>query len=237
MPWKKYSQRSSMKKRPFKRRRTGTKKAMMYSIAKRVVSRQQETKYYDIQQAGALGISNVGTGVNLSSFIAQGDTQITRDGTVLVNKGILFSFLISGHAQALIPSQRMRIMVVRAYAENLATVGTTDILQYTATSLTTVSPKQYNTRSKYKIMYDKTFSLASGWIGIPVANAVSPLIPGYPDVKVKRMFLKFNHKTTYDANGTQVRDGAIYLFFFSDYAAAATNPEIIYSARYFFTDS
>lgn len=208
----------------------------MYRIAKQVVSKQQEMKYYDINQAGAISILDTGSVINLSSFIALGDTQSARDGSVLMNKGILFSYMVTGNLNTLVASQRARIIIFRCYSENLATIAPVDIIQYVGSTISTISPKQYNTRSKYKILYDKTHNLASGWVGIPGATAGAPATtPGFHDVAVRRRYIKFNHKTTYDANATNIRDGGIYLLYISD--VATSHPSFVYSVRYFFTDS
>lgn len=205
---------------------------MMYQIARRVVQRTQELKFSDYNNAN--NISYNGNMIALSTAIAQGDTQNTRDGTIIQNRGVSIHYTVAGNVSAPYPTQTIRVMIVRSFVENNNLLTPGELLQNIGTVTSALSHKNFNLRSKYKVYYDKTHIVASGGNVYPVAT---PSMPGYPTEITRHAFVKLKFKTTYDGTGIQIKNGCLYLFAISNDAPSGAAAVLAYNTRLYFTDS
>lgn len=208
-----------------------TLRKKIYTIARSVVNKNQELKYYDHRVTTT--VSYNGYVLNLTAQIAQGDTQFSRDGSRLMNKGIKLNYEVTSAVLYVGVVQNLRVMIVRTFADNGVTLPAADLIQYPGGIDAVISPYSYNKSRRYKVLYDKIHVLSAGSTGVPAATT----IPGYPSSAIRRVFKKLNYPTQYEAGTTGVNDGGLYMFCFSDEAAGANNPVIHFVARHYYTDA
>lgn len=120
--------------------------------AEKVILRDSEIKYHNTQYDG--GIDNAGIIYDLSA-VAQGDTDITRDGDRLMPTTMDLAFLLNGETH----SGVSRLIVFRWFNNDTPTPSL--ILNTTGTSYSTVSPYYHDYKDKFNILLDKSLVVSN----------------------------------------------------------------------------
>lgn len=202
----------------------------MYRIAKRVVRSNQELKYIDYTSTNTYDYN--GAIIDVTSYVAQGDTINTRDGSKIKLRGMKVTAEFIGNQNSGFLDQNIRFLVVRGHAENntAMTVGT--VLQATGSAQILISPYYFQTSKRYKIIDDKRFYMASGYSAL-----ATPAPAPYRPRQYYSRFYKFSHDVTYLTTGTNIMDGGVYIIACSDEANSIYNPGMYFTVRLYFTDS
>ena len=118
----------------------------------------------------------------------------------------------------------MRVLFVRGYNENGTPLTLGTVLQYTGSAYAITSPYNYDNSSKYKVLYDKVWTLSSG-----------AGVTGSTPARCLRISKKLGHEIQWSANTTTVLDGGLCVFFISD--VSLNPPSVQYQTRVYFTDA
>ncbi|WP_445775568.1 hypothetical protein [Shewanella sp.] len=168
----------------------------------------------------AIGIINcpaAGTMIGLNQ-VAQGDTEITRDGEQIKAVSLYIKAVLTINAAA--TASQIRVIIFKAPMLVTATTPTpADLLE----AVTVISPLNRNVYKKYRIMYDKTFTLDS--------NGVQS--------RTIKYFKKFvNLKLRYQGGGaliTDMRENALFCLVIG--SEAVNEPTINIYSRIRFIDN
>lgn len=182
-------------------------------ISKRVLSTNQEHKYFDYNFNNN-GVDYDGTTFYISD-IAQGDTDTTRVGDQLMPTSLLMNLALTvGDTTNL-----MRIVVVR-WRTNVSTLAVGNIFTYLGVQWAPESPFHHDGRSQFEVLHDSLHALASA----------------YRPVIILRKRLRLAKKAIKFSAGSTTASDKILLIAVSDSAAAA-HPTIQGYTRLNFTDS
>lgn len=180
-------------------------------IAKSVIAKQSELKYFDT----TLGVSaDISGSLGCLSLVPQGDTDITRDGDQLYAT----SMQIKGYLNCTDATNQFRIIVFKYKPE--ATPINDDILaSATKGSINYVNaPYHHDGRSQFVVLSDRMYSLA-------LTNTPKPHF---------NLNIKLNNKIKYSAGGTTGYNQIWYMII-SD-SAVATHPYVQMTSRLRFRD-
>lgn len=95
----------------------------------------------------------------LLTGMAQGATDITRNGdSIMMKYNYLKGYMVYNHADSPI-THRVRIMIVRDMNNNATAPTAAQLLATTGANLVLVSPHNKDNTDRYKVLYDKLFTL------------------------------------------------------------------------------
>jgi len=175
-------------------------------------------KKYKANSIPQTAVDFTGSLVDFHATIAQGDTDITRDGDQLWTRSFEFNYISIG----VDTTNAMRILIF--IWKPTSTPVVTDILAFgNGTNVAPGSPYNHDRRSDFYILYDALHSYS---LGGPDCISKKILIYKIPT---------YLRKAQYVNQGT-VGANHIYVLFISD-SAAATHPTIAYNSKLNFTDA
>ncbi len=189
-------------------------KAQVKQMIKSALSETQELKIHIVQSTASVDYG--GTIIDLSS-IAQGDSDITRDGDRILVKEVDFrSFVSPGDATNL-----MRIILFQWVPDSATTTPlVTNVVQTTGSSTAPVSYRSIDFVKAVKIFHDEIVKVDT-----------------YHLIELGKHVI---HKRGYDPQiqftGATSRTNGIYMMVISD-SAAANHPSIGYYCTLRYTDS
>lgn len=181
-------------------------------IAKKVVYKQAENKYFDT----LTGVSYTDVGIMIDlSLVPQGDTDITRDGDQLYAT----SLQIRGYLTVADNTNVARVIVFRWKCDSVPLNDNILDTTYKGSVNYVNSGYHHDGRSDFVVLSDKTYNMQLG-----------------TNRSQMRYYLnkKLNHKINYNA-GTTAGRNKIYMFVISDSAAIA-HPTINTITRLNFRD-
>lgn len=144
-------------KRKFKR------KAKVPKPVKTYVKKEFD-KLVEDKQAGGLiaGFDSSYTGTyTLLNGVAQGTNQGQRIGMQLKNKYLILRLIMNQNAGFVGLSERIRVMLIWDKQPNGAAPTANQLLTITAAGQAFISPININASKRYRIVYDKLYSLQS----------------------------------------------------------------------------
>jgi len=207
-----------MPRKPFvlgRRKRAATKKVATKGYVKKMLDKAQEIKFYD--ESGTVSLSTSGS-VFCVSDLAQGDTDITRDG----DKIVLKSMQLRGTMTLADTSNIIRIIVFQWFPVDTASDPTADDILQTTGTFGIVSAYQHDQRNQYHILADRTYTLTT---------ASQP----YRHWQIKIPFKYVKKQATFLAGGVYGANH-IHILMISDSAAVA-DPTCSFYSRIYYTDS
>lgn len=182
-------------------------------LAQKVKLQAPELKYYDNESSGAVLTT---ASVTKLSNMAQGDTEVTREGKEVVARSLHCRGYITQHASASWTNVRCMIVLDREY--DGADPGITDILD----SSYAYSYLNMSKAGRFQVLWDKTFLLSSG-----IKDSVQ--------FKINK---KLRHKVKYqgtDGTAASLESGQLLFIRFSD--EATNTPTLSLESRFRFMDS
>lgn len=185
-------------------------------IVKSIVAHNTELKYFDT--AAANSVDYAGSFYDLTA-LAQGDTDVTRDGDKLTLRKLKAKLSISlGDTTNL-----FRIVYFRWKQNNISVTPTQSYFSnpYTNNINCTYAPQNWDTHDNFQILYDRTFTLNT---------YTHPQRLITVNLKLSKL-----PKVAYDAGSTS-GNNHIYLYLVSD-SAAAVHPTVNMINRISFVDS
>ncbi len=184
------------------------------NMAKKALSLMNvEFKFRDIESSTA--VSTTATS-NLLSGIAQGDTDITRDGSSckIVSLGIRGNITINASAVA----SEVRLLIVLDKQTNQATFAIGDLLA----TANTIGFRNLDNNTRFRVLWDQRFNLSD---------------QGPKIVKFQK-FMKLQIKQKFDGTGATVADltqNSIHIFKIS--TEATNTPTVTFFSRVKFIDN
>jgi hypothetical protein len=163
------------------------------------------------------------------NLVAQGTDFTNRIGRQIMNKSILFRASVQNNQANDTPGDIVRIMLIYDDQPNsaVAVPAVTDIL----TTADIFSGINLNNRDRFKVLYDKRFTLPSG------VYSAGTLTVGSPVPKYVEKFIKLNHPTIFSGTGgtiASIGSGSLLMLNLSTQNTATT---LTHYARVRFTDS
>ncbi len=178
-----------------------------------------EYKRHDVQLT-TTATSSTAT-INQLTNIAQGDSDLTRDGSDIVIKRIELKYFITQHATASITY--VRVMLVQDTQTNEAIYAAADLLEDVTANDAIVSPLLWFKKRRFKVLYDRTHALSDVWKIITEMHTIN---------------LGLNMKVVYDASTPSIADVITNSLSFFTISTEATNtPSITFFSRVFFIDN
>lgn len=206
-----------MPKRHYRKRRIQKRKtdhSKLLKLIRTVQVQKPELKYYDLSLSSTPDYN--GTIVNFMNSITQGDTQNQRNGSKIRLHSIQFKGVITGNVAANAVSQVVRFMIILGKNENTTNLTVPNVLQLTGSVNTPYSPYNWDQRSKFDILRDRTFIVPSGEaVGAATTTNISA---GYRPTYVK-MYKRLNKVVTFNAATTNIINHGLYYCFASDSSA------------------
>lgn len=182
-------------------------------FVKKYLAKNQELKFFAVEN-GVTAVDFSGTIYDLSG-IAQGDTDVTRDGDEIMPK----SLNIRGSMVIADSTNVMRFIVFRWLQSTTPVV--TDILGVGVGSLFgPYAPYNVDSRQKFNVLYDKIQELGSTSQQVALINKFLPLA----------------QKSVQYSAGTTTGTNKIWALAISD-SGAASHPGIAFTHELRFTDS
>lgn len=155
-----------------------------------------ERKFLDTTQA-ATTQTNVATIAPLS-YIAEGDDYNSRDGHSILTQGMLFRMRMTANSTAVVNFIRVMVFIDKEMNGTAPVVG--DILEATTDYL---SPIQHDAGKRFKILFDRIFSLDYNGRGTAAINK----------------WFRINHHIKYTgttAAAASSKEGQLYVLTLSD---------------------
>lgn len=209
-----------MPRKPFvlgRKRKSAKKKVATKQYVKNMLNKVQEIKYYD--EADTIAISTTGSVVCVSDM-AQGDTDITRDGDKIILKSMQLRGTMAYAAADV--NNLIRIIVFQWFpVDTAADPSAAAILQQTGT-FGIVSPYNHDQRNQFHILADRTFLL----------NSASYPYKGW---KMNIPFKYVKKQATFLAGGVYGANH-LHILFISD-SSAVSDPSVSFYSRVYYTDS
>ncbi len=214
MPYRSFRRRRRM---PMRRRRRFKRKPMTVARVKRIVG--AELKFFDLGVAtsdiptvtGQIHtITNIGVGTNQSQRIGNWISAVTWMGTIT----------LQGNSAAAVETAQYRVGCIQwRENQNVDPIELKDFMQDTS-----APHQQYSVQGKgsFKVLWSR--------IGILSNDENNPQFQ-----KMLRFYVKPRSKVLYD--GATFRKYHLFLFAYSDTAAAANPPTIMFDMRLRYTDS
>lgn len=195
--------------------------------AKKVLSKQLETKFHDIHYHDTTGVSYAGTAYGLIDGINQGigDNQVIGDRIRPV--GIRIGWKAS-NASTGDNTQLFRIVVVQFKGVTSAP-SASGIFQSTSNVEAPLSPYDAAYNDTFRVLYDKTFSMVAGTSTSTKTGVI----------KINQRQLR-NLNITWDGSSPpaplRYENGALYMFTISD-SSVSSHPEFDYDSRVYYKDA
>lgn len=127
-------------------------KAISRREAQKVLLNLSEIKYHNTTNTGA--VDYAGMCYDLSA-VAQGDTDITRDGDALLPTSLDIGLMINGETH----SGVYRLIIFRWFNNDSPTPSL--ILNTVSSSYSTVSPYYHDYKQKFNILLDRSFKVSN----------------------------------------------------------------------------
>lgn len=204
-----------------RRRRNRKGKSKPSSLARRVrrLEQSREVKFFTSGPT-ATACNELGNIYNIVNDVAQGDSQVQRDGSSVYNKSMDLDLWITRNSTATVP-QIVRVIVLNDKQDDLAVADFWGSVA-AGSSYNWMEGKLSEFRFSSKVLYDRTFNLNE-------ATNISYVVK-------KKIPLGFS--TQYDASSTTINNNSIKIFAISSSTAAgALLPTVVYRTRVHFTDS
>lgn len=225
MPVRKYK-----RTRRIRRRNVRAKKAPMYrKLAK------PEVKNYDYAFNNS-SITYSGAITEILTNIAQGYQEQQHVGSSIRLKGVNMRFALTAGSSSAFFTNTVRFMLLLGKYENATALNIANVLQTTGASTAPHSLYVYDQRSKYKVLWDKTYQLSTGYVpAIYSGSGASNLNPGFKNtVYVKKYIPLRGIMTKYNLNTATILNHGLYWLVISD--VAASGPSILGYARITYSD-
>lgn len=214
MAYKRYGRKRYRKR--YRQRRGGNS---MWNIAKKaangIVKYYLNPEYKFLDNSGQVNPSSTGQVISGNGLIAQGDTDITRDGNSIKVTSWLHRITLEKNASA--TSTRFRIILFSDVSSAGAVPAVTDLLQ----TASVISPLNRVNGSRFHVLQDKTC----------VLDTDTPQ-------KVFEFYKKMQHHIKYldgTANTTSLGQGSLYVLILSN--EATNTPTMNYYSRMRFLDN
>ncbi len=124
-----------------------------YSMAKKALSLiNTEFKLKDTVELGLVIVDGVGVIKQLTN-VAQGDTNVTREGNSIKIVSIYTKFMF--HINASASSSQVRCMLILDTQTNGAIYTTDDLLESVANLTSLISPRNTDNAHRFRVLYDK----------------------------------------------------------------------------------
>jgi len=179
-------------------------------------------------------VSDAGT-ILLMNGLFLGTGASNRVGQRIMIKSIFVKFYASGPAVAqapTLPYVQLRAMIVWDAQPNGATFTVSDLLEQTSASLAVISPMRMANSNRFKIMWDQMYTLSTQ------QNATTIPFIACNDHTYQKVNLETHYADTNNGNVTDIRTGAIYLFFIAFTGGVSDNDiDIGYHTRLRFYDN
>lgn len=205
---------AAKKRKTVSAKRSKSGGAATKAFVKRQIKKNQELKFFDLT-GGADNVDYTGLTYDLVA-IAQGDTDITRDGDKIMptSMQIRMSFNIGDATNV------MRLVVFRWKGYDSVDAPTTaKIFQFTGSIIGPRSPFLHDQRSRFEVLLDELINLDAG-------HTMHTLNTSFALAKKQ---IEYNAGTTVGMN-------KLYMCVISD-SGAATHPTVTFGIRTYFTDS
>jgi hypothetical protein len=115
-----------------------------------------ETKHHEVNNPVVNVPVNTWT-VQQIADVAQGDTELTRDGGKIRAKSILIKGQLNRSGTNTFPLNQVRIAIVQALTDN----RTANDVYSPSNGNTIIAPRNLAAATQYKVLWDKTFSLTN----------------------------------------------------------------------------
>lgn len=188
------------------------------SIAKVAVKSElkkvSELKYRDIYDFTTT-YDVTGSCINLTSNIAQGDSDTTRDGDKIYLKTLRLKYF----GQYADSWNQIRVIVFKWNKDSTSAITSANLLVSSGDSKAILSPLSWDTKKEYRVYYDCVINVDDAY------REVSP---------VKEVEVKLNYRVDYIAAGTNAMN-SLYMCILSD-STAVTHPKCNWYARLEYTD-
>lgn len=214
--------------------RRSTKKRYTKKVPKKVRTYVNKAIHRDVENKilaiGSQVVNPVTSAIyqaNLNGLL-QGTNVTSRVGNKVTWMGIDIRMLAFPNATVSTPA-RLRVILVWNRQTNGALLPAPSLLQDSSAQVNIISPFNYVTRSRYKVIYDKVFVLHYGGDQTDSRDARM--------INIKKKF-KAKPSTEYIGTGNSISDiakNSLELFIMSD---VATNPPYVnYTGRCLFEDA
>lgn len=180
-------------------------------IAHRVVNQGAEHKYHDKQSSTTADFNGLIVDV---SAVAQGDTDITRDGDKLMPTSLEVGFNLIGETYSGI----CRLVVFRWKEASIPLVS--EIFQGSGGAYATIQPFDHDERSRFEVLADKRYSVSNN---------------GGTEIVTTRFRLKLAKKRIEFIGGSTTGRNKIYVIMISD-RSLVTSPGTFLMTRLNYTD-
>lgn len=198
------------KKRTFARRHFSKRPSKQFTAkVKKVINKVAEKKYFTVIQP-SVGVDNTGAFAQLGA-VTQGDTDTTRDGDQLYIR----SLQVKGQVTAGDTTNLLRVIIFQWFLPTTPTA--TDLLLSNVVD----SPWNHDNRYLFKVVVDKSYSLATA------SNAAQTIN--------WRISKGFKRKCQFNG-GTTIGTNKFWIFTISD-SGGVPNPSVSYYTKLNFTDS
>lgn len=162
---------------------------------------------------------------------AQGDGDLTRDGDEMRGRSLMIRGSVYWDSSAN-RGEGCRIVVVcfkngnqNATGTSIASFQPSDIMALGGTSDVLISHYREDTRDRFQVLYDRTFSC-------PSANST-----WYPKIFFKANIPLKNKLTQFDAGTTRITKNAIAVYVFGEDLATNSNGAVVdWYSKYTYTD-
>lgn len=197
-------------------RKNGSTAVAAYRLASKVARMVNvEYKFVDASTT-ATAISTSGSFFVLDS-ISQGNAVSQRTGDSIKPEDLMVRFFIAQNATAV--ATQFRVIIFRGKAENNVAYVAGDLLEYTGSAISCISPKTHAEKYRTKFLYDQVHTLS--------INGTR--------CKTVEFNLKLQGHVNFVAGGTGVEDGGIYMFVVS--SESVNTPVFSFISRLSYTDN
>jgi len=209
---------STMAARDRKIAKVPTNKTLNTKIKR--IQRNVEIKHKDYEINGS-AVTTTGLLLDDHNFVQEGDTNITREGAIIRATSLQFIGRFTTDGTILDTATRIRMIVfwdsqTNGAVPNLS--GVNGILDVLTIDGLTFSPRQTNTLKRYKVIYDKIYTVNPqlDFVRLPATGTITA------NVKVHKPFrlrFKLSRAITYSGNAGTIADlvsNGIYIFCMSD---------------------
>lgn len=187
MPYKRKAKSTRKSKKTTRRSTTRVPTRQLTRAVKKVVLYQEETKFFEYQCANFLvtaaspffaPINIPGGDTQTVLNLAQGTTRNTRNGNAVYSLGLSLKLVLSPTG-VVAPGEMIRLVVIHDKQPNGAIFPITAVYDLndpipTPTRPNCCAPRAYDTRNRFKMLYNKLFTFP---VGTSYPQAVDTYIP------------------------------------------------------------
>lgn len=204
-------------------------------IAKIVRTLKPEINHLDISLAGTIDYN--GSLTNMLTTISQGIQEGQHIGSDIRLKNLYLNFAIQAGTNSSFFNNTLRFMIIMGKLENATSLNIANILYNTGTNTAPYSLSTYDQRRKYKVLFDRTYQLSTGYVtAIYSGSGAANINPGYKNIAHVRKNIPLKDiLVKYNLNTTTILNHGLYYLAISD--VSASGPTILGYARLTYTDS